>query len=108
MVIRSRIGFRLAGIGCIILFALTGCGHHPKATAPEVSTKSRTELAVEAISDGLLQKCAGMPPLLPDNTVGDLLADGAAAMVLLAECKERNAALVDYLAPVVEAERSRK
>lgn len=70
-------------------------------------TKSKTELAVESIQDELLRECEGMPPP-PSNTVGDLLEDGTLSMVLLGQCMARQRSLLNYLRPVVEAERKRK
>lgn len=89
---------------CLLSFALAGCN----TLRPEskVGTKTGTELAVEAIQPDLLQECEGMPPT-PANTVGDLLADGTQAMTLLAECMARHSRLIQYLRPVVDAERKR-
>jgi hypothetical protein len=95
---------RRAGIFCL-LTTVTGCVSLP--TQPgEVRAKGATELAVEAISDELLQECEGMPPP-PENSVGALLQDGKEAMLLLAECMSRQGRLVRYIKPVVEAERQR-
>lgn len=84
------------------VFALTGCG---ATTGPTVRLKSKTELAVESISDELLQECEGLPPA-PPNSVGDLLDDGTKAMGLLAECRLRQKRLADHIRPIVAAERS--
>lgn len=72
-----------------------------------MQTKGRTALAMEAIQDELLRECDGMPAADPGNTVWELLQDGTTAMSLLAECRKRNGKLIEYIRPIVDAERKR-
>lgn len=84
--------------------ALEGCAQ--TQVRQDITTKSSTELAVEALAKEWLTECQGMPPL-PENTVGDLAEDAIVAMTLLAECRARHNALVQHLTPIVEKEKAK-
>lgn len=85
---------------------MTACATQAPPT-PTVTTKGKTQLAVEALQDELLQECEGMPPL-PENSVGSLLEDATQAMSLLAQCMVRQSKLIRYIRPIVEDERKQR
>ncbi len=95
----------VALILCILVAIGTLSGCAATTPNPGVKVKSELEIAIEAVKDEWLRPCADLPDAPTVNSIGNLLEDASASLVIAAECAARHNSFVDYIAPVVNRQK---